>query len=219
MGKPAMRLRAASAERPLHGDDRSVLDTELGLFGVFDGVGSIRDSDRAADLAARIIAKVCRDSSELSLDALVAACDAAQEAIVQGRLGATTAAVAWIVDEQLHYVSIGDSRIYLSIAGRLRQITQDQGEGNLVENVLGESPPPGYQSLTQQNGTLAVMPGDKLILVTDGITGDFWPDLLSLREIAAAVAEDEPYAAAHNLIQAARKRDDRTAVVVFLDHG
>jgi serine/threonine protein phosphatase PrpC len=219
MGKPAMRLRAASAERPLHGDDRSVLDTELGLFGVFDGVGSIRDSDRAADLAARIIAKVCRDSSELSLDALVAACDAAQEAIVQGRLGATTAAVAWIVDEQLHYVSIGDSRIYLSTAGRLRQITQDQGEGNLVENVLGESPPPGYQSLTQQNGTLAVMPGDKLILVTDGITGDFWPDLLSLREIAAAVAEDEPHAAAHNLIQAARKRDDRTAVVVFLDHG
>jgi serine/threonine protein phosphatase PrpC len=195
------------------------LDTELGLFGVFDGVGSIRDSDRAADLAARTIAKVCRDSSELSLDALVAACDAAQEAIVQGRLGATTAAVAWIVDEQLHYVSIGDSRIYLSTAGRLRQITQDQGEGNLVENVLGESPPPGYQSLTQQNGTLAVMPGDKLILVTDGITGDFWPDLLSLREIAAAVAEDEPYAAAHNLIQAARKRDDRTAVVVFLDHG
>lgn len=214
-----MRVRAAMAEQVLHGDDRHVVDIELGLFGVFDGVGSIPDSDRAADLAARTIARVCRDNPEPSLDALVAACDAAQETIIRAHLGATTATVTWIGGDQLNYVSIGDSRLYISRAGKLRQITQDQGEGNLLENVLGEGPPHDYLSLTQQNGTLALEPGDKLILVTDGITGDFPPDLLSLREIEAAVAEDEPQAAADNLIQAARKHDDRTAVVVFVDGG
>jgi protein phosphatase len=153
------------------------------------------------------------------LDALVAACDAAQETIMRSHLGATTATVAWIGDGQMNYVSIGDSRLYLARDGNVRQLTQDQGEGNLLDNVLGELPPPDYQSLAQQNGTLALEPGDKLILVTDGITGDFPPDLLSVGEIEAAVAEDEPQAAADNLIQAARKHDDRTAVVVFFDGG
>jgi PPM family protein phosphatase len=214
-----MRMRVAAAEQVLHGDDRSVVDIELSLFGVFDGVGSIPDSDRAADLAARTITRVCRNNPEPSLDALMAACDAAQEAIVRSHLGATTATVAWIESNQLNYVSIGDSRLYLLRGGKLRQITQDQGEGNLLENVLGELPPPDYESLTQQNGTFVLEPGDKLILVTDGVTGDFAPDLLSLGEIEAAVAEDKPQAAAENLIQAARKHDDRTAVVVFVDGG
>jgi protein phosphatase len=212
-------MRVAAAEQVLHGDDRSVVDIELSLFGVFDGVGSIPDSDRAADLAARTITRVCRNNPEPSLDALMAACDAAQEAIVRSHLGATTATVAWIESNQLNYVSIGDSRLYLLRGGKLRQITQDQGEGNLLENVLGELPPPDYESLTQQNGTFVLEPGDKLILVTDGVTGDFAPDLLSLGEIEAAVAEDKPQAAAENLIQAARKHDDRTAVVVFVDGG
>lgn len=193
------------------------MDTGLGLFGVFDGVGSIPRSNEAAELAAEVIAGVCRSSSVPSLEALVAACHAAQEAIISKHLGATTATVAWVASNTLHYVSIGDSRLYLVGPRRLLQVTRDQGEGNRLDNVLGELPPPSYRSLTQQNGMLTVGVGAKLVLVTDGITGDFRPDLLSLREIELAVAGDDPQAAAENLVRVARKQDDRTAVVVFVD--
>jgi serine/threonine protein phosphatase PrpC len=212
-----MKVRFGLAERALHGDDRALVEPKLGLFGVLDGVGGVARSDEAAQLAASIIAKVCRESSLPPREALALACDLASQEVIEQQLGCTTATLVWIVGSQAHWTSIGDSRLYHAGPGGLRQVSRDQGEGNLVENVIGVAPSPPYLSLTEQLGALALSPGDKLVLVTDGITGDFPPDILDPTEISSALASADPQAAAEALIRIARKHDDRTALVICLN--
>ncbi len=212
-----MRLRVGLAELSLHGQDRALVDLELGLFGVFDGIGEFKDSGQAAELAAETITAACRESVGTPLEALVLGCEEANKAITAGIMGSTTATVAWIIDQRLHYVSVGDSRLYRQrAAGRLVQVTWDEGEGNMVDNYVGHRSPRFRMPVATQKGTLRLNPGDKCLLVTDGITGDFPPDLLKPAELRAAIAGDDPQQAADNLVGIARKQDDRTALVIFV---
>ena len=212
-----MRLRVGLAELSLHGQDRALVDLELGLFGVFDGIGEFKDSGQAAELAAETITAVCYKTKGAPLDALVRGCEESNKAITASIMGATTATVAWIIGQQIHYVSVGDSRLYKQrAAGRLVQITRDEGEGNVLDNYLGYKDPRFRMSLVTQKETLRLDPGDKCLLVTDGITGDFPPDLLRTAELRDAIAGDDPQRAAENLVNIARKQDDRTALVIFV---
>ncbi|HUY09197.1 MAG TPA: protein phosphatase 2C domain-containing protein [Candidatus Dormibacteraeota bacterium] len=219
MADASLAWRVGLAERPLHHQDRSLVDLKLGLFGVFDGVGEFARSGEAAQLAAEVIAEVCRAGNQPPLDAIVAGSARAETLIREQALGCTTAVVAWVLGAQLLYVSVGDSRLYHQPAGgsTLTQITVDEGEGNILFNALGEGPDRQGLSVAPQQGTLRLSSGDKLLLVTDGITGDFVPDLLTEQDLAAAIAGDDPQGAAEKLVEIARKRDDRTALVIFLD--
>ncbi|MGC1183967.1 MAG: PP2C family protein-serine/threonine phosphatase [Candidatus Dormiibacterota bacterium] len=211
-----MRWRVGIAEAPLHHQDRSLVDLELGLFGVFDGVGQFARSGEAAELAARIIGESCRSTTLAPREALVVSCERADRLIRQARLGATTATVAWVVGEEVIYVSVGDSRLYVQAGGRteLVQVTADEGEGRILFNALGDGDTSGTVS---QTGRADLAPGSKLLLVTDGVTGDYPPDLLSERDLASAVEGDDPQVGAEELVARARKRDDKTALVIFLD--
>ncbi|MGC2192760.1 MAG: protein phosphatase 2C domain-containing protein [Candidatus Dormiibacterota bacterium] len=195
--------------------------TELdhGLFGVFDGVGAFPRSGEAAQLAAEVLAEAWRAQELPPAAALLRGCERAELLIRQRCLGATTATLAWIVERLLFYVSVGDSRLYHQPAGASSpvQVTVDEGEGNLLFNVLGEGPDRHGSSVAPQRGTVPLSSGDKVILVTDGITGDFAPDLLTEEELALAIAGADPQRAAEQLVEIARKRDDRTAMVIFLD--
>ncbi len=207
------------AERPVHHQDRSLIDHELSLFGVFDGVGEYRRSGEAAQLAAETIAKVCRTAGLPPLEALVEGCERADAQIAHRELGATTATLARIVGSDLFYVSVGDSRLYRQSLHDLApvQATVDEGEGNVLFNALGLGSGRGGGQVAPQRGRLRLGPREKLLLVTDGITGDFAPDLLSEAELGLAVRAYNPQLAAERLVEIARKRDDRTALVVFLD--
>ncbi|HVB13595.1 MAG TPA: protein phosphatase 2C domain-containing protein [Candidatus Dormibacteraeota bacterium] len=215
----APSVRVGLAELPLHGQDRSLVDLDLGLFGVFDGVGAFERSGEAAQLAAEVVAASCRRGSLAPLEAMAAGCARADFLIREQALGATTATLAWVVDAQLLYVSVGDSRLYHQPTGGspLVQVTVDEGEGNVLFNALGADPRWGGNSVAPQRGALALSAGDRLLLVTDGITGDFEPDLLTARELAVAIEGDDPQRAADQLVVSARKRDDRTALVIFLE--
>ncbi|MGB9483172.1 MAG: PP2C family protein-serine/threonine phosphatase [Candidatus Dormiibacterota bacterium] len=219
MGDASLTWRVGLAEHPLHHQDRSLVDSEMGLFGVFDGVGQFARSGEAAQLAAEVIAEVCRAGDLSALEAMLAGSARAESLIRQRALGCTTATVIWVSGSQLQYVSVGDSRLYRQPAtgSPLEQITVDEGEGNILFNALGEGPDRNGLSVAPQHGTLRLSSGDKLLLVTDGITGDFEPDILTEQELAAAVAGGDPQRAAERLLEIARKRDDRTALVVFLD--
>jgi serine/threonine protein phosphatase PrpC len=219
MGDASLTWRVGLADRPLHHQDRSLIDLEMGLFGVFDGVGQFARSGEAAQLAAEVIAEVCRAGDLSALEAMVAGSARAESLIRQRSLGCTTATVVRVLGSQLQYVSVGDSRLYRQPASGspLEQITVDEGEGNILFNALGEGPDRQGLPVAPQHGTLQLSSGDKLLLVTDGITGDFVPDLLSEQELAAAVESEDPQHAAERLVEIARKRDDRTALVVFLD--
>ena len=212
-----MTLRVGQAQLARHGQDRALVDHALGLFGVFDGVGEFWDSGLAAQLAADVIARTCREQPPAPLDALVRGCEEADRAIGATVTGATTATVAWIVELQLHYVSVGDSRLYRQpIGGPLVQVTRDEGQGNVLDNYLGHGRPWPDTSVVRQRGTLPAEPGDRVLLVTDGVTGDFAPDLLTPEDLAAALTGPDPQAAAEALVRVARKVDDRTALVIFL---
>jgi serine/threonine protein phosphatase PrpC len=214
-----LNLRVGLAQRDLHHQDRSLVDLELALFGVFDGVGQYRRSGEAAQLAAETIVEVCRRGGLPALDALVEGCERADALIAQSRLGATTATLAWIVGGDILYVSVGDSRLYRQKADDPTpvQVTVDEGEGNILANALGLVSSRGHKPVAPQQGKLRLEPKDKLLLVTDGITGDFAPDLLSEVELGLAVRVRDPQHAAERLLEIARKRDDRTALVVFAD--
>lgn len=207
------------ATRPLHDQDRFLIELNLGLFGVFDGVGEFARSGEAAQLAAEVIADVCRAGVLSPATAMVTGCERAETLIRQRALGATTATLAWVVGTKLRYVSVGDSRLYHQPAGSpsLVQVTIDEGEGNILFNALGEGPDRRGAAVAPQRGTVPLCSGDKLLLVTDGITGDFPPDLLTPCELASATNGDDPQRAADRLVEIARKRDDRTALAIFLD--
>ncbi|MGC1407127.1 MAG: protein phosphatase 2C domain-containing protein [Candidatus Dormiibacterota bacterium] len=208
-----------SAQRMLHHQDRSLIDLELSLFGVFDGVGQFRRSGEAAQLALETIVEVCRSGAMPPLEALVAGCVRADARIAQGGLGATTATLAWIVGGDVLYVSVGDSRLYCQKADDPApvQVTVDEGEGNILDNALGLGSSRGRDRVAPQHGKLRLEPPAKLLLVTDGVTGDFAPDLLTDVEVGLAVSGRDPQRAAERLVDIARKRDDRTALVIFAD--
>lgn len=212
-----MRWRVGLAEIPLHDQDRALVDLDLGLFGVFDGVGQFARSGEAARTAAEVISEACRSTSLSPMDALVAGCESADRVIRQRSLGATTATVARVLGDELVYVSVGDSRLYLQEdeTSELVQMTVDEGEGRILFNALGEGDERPGASVAPQRGSLPLRPGSKLLLATDGITGDYPPDLLSAQDLASALESDDPQVAAGQLVKMARKHDDKTALVVY----
>lgn len=193
--------------------------TDRGLFGVFDGVSQFHRSGEAAQLAAEVLAEYCQAGDREPLDALVRGCERADELIRSRALGATTATLGWVIGRQLFYISVGDSRLYHQPVGAPTpmQVSVDEGEGRQLFNALGEGPDRQGSSVAPQHGTVSLAAGDKVLLVTDGITGDYPPDLLTDQDLASAIGGDDPALAAGRLVEIARKIDDRTALVIFLD--
>jgi serine/threonine protein phosphatase PrpC len=141
-------LALGAARLDERGEDRLLVDPEIGLFGVFDGVGGHVDGAAAAELAANTVAAqvrgnlpYCRNSRQAH-DVLRAALYAADASIEQynasrrtgfGASGATTATVAllWsgtssLPGERLVLIAhCGDSRAQLMHRGEFETITLD----------------------------------------------------------------------------------------------
>ena len=211
-----MKLEVGVAERTLHGEDRTLVRLDLNLFGVFDGLGGYLGGAEAAEMAARTV-QACCQSREPSLTVLAHSIIAANKAMIAAKadqqlVGYTTTTVCWISGARMHWVSVGDSRLYHQPVGRpLMPVSRDEGYRNILNNCLGDE----YEFKgIRQRMTSTVGPGDRIVLVTDGITGDFKPDLLSPSDLEAAITGRDAQAAAEQLIEVARKEDDRTAIVI-----
>ncbi len=211
-----MRLDVGLAERPLHGEDRALINLELGLFGVFDGLGGEGNGAEAAELATRTVEEYCQ-GKEPSIETLAHAVIEANKAMIAARadhlpMGYTTVTVCWVYGAQMHWVSVGDSRIYHQPSGRpLMPLSRDEGYRNILSNCLGDDYE--FKGL-RQRVTSRMDPEDRIVLVTDGVTGDFKPDLLSPSDLEAAITGRGAQAAAERLIEVLRKHDDRTAIVI-----
>jgi serine/threonine protein phosphatase PrpC len=211
-----MKLEVGVAERPLHGEDRTLVNLDLNLFGVFDGLGGYPGGAEAAEMAARTVGAYCR-GHEPSLTVLAHSVIAANKAMIAAKanqelVGYTTATICWLAPGRLHWVSVGDSRLYHQPSGgRLMPVSRDEGYRNILNNCLGDEYE--FKGL-RQHSSFVVSHGDKLVLVTDGITGDFKPDLLNPVDLEAAITGRDAQAAAERLIDVARKHDDRSAIVI-----
>lgn len=188
------------------------------LFGVFDGVGGENGGRIAAVTASRTIGEINSRFDLKSPEDLAKALNQASVNISHLESGKSTGILARVVKHEgrpsLIYATAGDSRLYVvNKRGEARLLTIDEGVGNRITNCLGHS-----SDCVKQFGEVALQEGDKVVLCSDGITGDFAPDLMSEGRLGYIVHHSRNASeAAKNLTIEASKKDDRTAIVFAPD--
>ena len=181
---------------------------------------------RGGRAASRLVENVVREFSDnyiLESGANLAyVLNAADERVLNDEnAGVSTAVLVKVVQHEgrtkLAYASVGDSRIYIvDKNNNVQQITHDEGEGSVIWNAIGARREDLAQgaSRTEQYGEVELHQGDRIVLCSDGITGDYGSDLMSDRELGFIMSRStDALEASKNLIASARKNDDRTAIV------
>jgi len=179
-------------------EDNLAVDAERGVFVVADGMGGHAGGAMASAIACKIIPsglELGRDLRQAILDAhrVIQEHPISQES-PPDRAPGTTAVVAQVVGEgQVNVAWLGDSRIYLWTKRdgreRLEQVSKDhslvqylvdQGaiteeqaryhpHRNIILQALGMYTP---DELAPETRSLALQPGDRLLLCTDGLNGE-----------------------------------------------
>jgi serine/threonine protein phosphatase PrpC len=215
-------------------EDSMLVDLELGLFVVADGMGGHNAGEVASGIAVRTLREFFvthSDRTEHTLaDGLVLANDEVLTASGRPEYAGmgTTVVAALVTETQVLVGSVGDSRVYLARGPQLTQLTQDD---SWVARVLAAESlsdddlqrHPMRHVLTKVVGLRADMepsigvsafgPGDVLLLCSDGLHGSV-PDS-AIAGILSTNASLE--AQAQTLVDQALARggtDNITAVIV-----
>lgn len=217
-------------------EDVSVALPEQGVFGVFDGAGGMGNGGEASRAARSAFLR--QNPGQVTNAMQLAQMMETINGEVQKTGGMSTAIVAKVNRTEdgrkyLSYASVGDSRLYiLGKNGEIRQMTRDEGERNVVWNILGMD----KKDLKNVRQTVGVADtervclqyqdvwlneGDRVIMCSDGITGDNSPDpekgrpgdLLTDQEVRNLASTRTTEQAAENLLLGAKKIDDRTVQV------
>jgi protein phosphatase len=210
-------------------DDRQFLRKGR-LAVVADGMGGYEGGQEASRLAVETLVSVYRDfSGDDPQAALVEALQTAHEQIRQYSvdhpelrgMGTTCTAAAIVrgeLGDALHYVHVGDTRLYLVRDGHITKVTRDHSYvGRLVES--GIISPEEAEKHPQRNILTAALgtnpdlimdsprqaeplhPEDVLIICTDGLWGQVRDP-----EILHAVERKSPEQAGRELIDLAKER-------------
>jgi serine/threonine protein phosphatase PrpC len=232
-------------------EDAMHWDARAGLFVVADGMGGHQAGEVASHLAVETLRNFLESTQAdrdltwpygfnptLSFNAnrLVTAVKLANHRVFQqgeeqqAYSGMGTTIVAGLVERDLlTFCSVGDSRLYLTSAGRFVQLTHDD---SWVATVLANEPGVDEASLAQhpmrhvltnvigardetevEVGECPLRRGDTLLLCTDGLHGTLDDATLQLIMAAGGTAEE----LAGRLVGAALERqasDNVTAVIV-----
>ena len=191
------------------GFDAWVFEEDHRMYGVFDGMGTSEGARTASNLAAALFFKRRSDSLDaLQMGGLID--EASKSIAVHAPNDGTTATVARINSEgELHFAHVGDSRLYVLADGRVSQITADEGIGNRLSNYCGP-----YTHGCVQAGKLDADQWDAFMICSDGITGDWKDQLLSVEQIEIVMKEYNATDACQKLYQLSKKADDKTVIVV-----
>lgn len=215
-------------------EDYFVIDPELGLYLVADGMGGAQAGEYASKLAAQTVVEVVRSGGPPSRELLVRAFTEANSSVLQAASGdpllegmGTTLVALLECGPNLAIASVGDSRCYafnssglalltvdqtwVQEVGRRLGIAEEQLRGHPMRHVLtmaiGAQP-----SLKIHTSTLPRRPGVEFLLSTDGLHG-----VVDERTIAEILAGERILAAqCHYLIEAARKAGGPDNITVVL---
>jgi PPM family protein phosphatase len=186
-------------------EDSLLLLPEAGVFAVADGLGGLDAGDLASSIALSRLHDLSLSSDEegtdpaIHLQAMVAAVNhhTYEQRVALGRNMATTLAVVRFSHRSAFVAHVGDSRMYLWHNDTLAQLTHDHSlvnnlceQGALTANQARYSPQ--RHVITRAVGAaptvqpsikpVAVVPGDVLLLCTDGLTS-----MVTDEEIAACL--------------------------------
>ena len=216
-------------------EDAWLVDLDLGLLVVADGMGGHNAGEVASALAVKVIREVFEGSGDVPSETLLTHAvrsanerilSAAAEQPAHSGMGTTVVAVA-IVDDHAFYTSVGDSRVYLWRGGRLTQLTRDDSWLAETLDGAGEQPQdigthPMRHVLTKVVGLrpeldatvseCALAVGDALLLCSDGVHGAVPHELLASMLGSQKTVED----LAQNVVRSAINRgatDNVTAIV------
>jgi protein phosphatase len=207
------------------------------LAVIADGMGGYEGGQEASRLAVETVRTVYeRDLGDDPQSVLVTGFRSAHDTI-QGfaaqhpqftGMGTTCTALS-IVEQNLHFAHIGDSRLYLLRAGTIARLTRDDSYvGRLVETGLvsskdAESHPQrhiltaalgsGHEVIPQiPEQPIPLEAGDVLVLCTDGL----W-SVVGEAEIARMALSETPTEACSKLVDAALQRGgpDNVTVIVL----
>jgi len=183
-------------------EDAFLVDLELGLLAVADGMGGHRAGEVASALALKALGEKVKEHCQGDpLMHLVSAVRFANRVVYRSALGredyrgmGTTLTAAWFIGKEVLLAHVGDSRAYLFRDGQLRMLTSDHsyvGElvrsGGLTQEEARYHPQRNI--LTRALGTgdevevdgkaVSLEEGDLLLLCTDGL-----PEVVRDEEIA-----------------------------------
>jgi protein phosphatase len=196
------------------------------LAVVADGMGGYEGGALASGIAVEVIRSKYLNSElnapeDALVDALVSAHvairNAARESPEDSRMG-TTCTAAVLHNNQLFYVHVGDSRLYMVRDSQISRVTRDQ---TMIEKLVEEGILTREQAKTHPDrhvlmsalgvgeevpaelpeNPIPLHDGDILLLCSDGLH-----DLVSDEEILQAVLQDIPEAACHKLVDQAKAR-------------
>ena len=219
---------ASLHDNSAHGEDRFLIrelsDTAC-LDAVLDGVTHCEGG-----YASGFATQVLQDTPIRSLEDLLGALEEANDTLFQsgkGRNLLTTASVALKTGAELHAVNIGDSPLYLVRSGtvsELSTITSPEVLTSLANGAVGLR-----ATLAYKHRKLALEPGDRLILATDGLVNNVFPsEILDVVQSCSSAVEavsrlEHLLAEKHRLHQGREdlygtfREDDCTVVIRYFD--
>ena len=215
--------------RPLN-EDSAVALPERGVWAVADGMGGHERGDVASRLVTDRLARLppTANGQELlrAVRSTLADCHRELREQAAGSLCGCTVVVLLAVDAHFACLWAGDSRLYRLRAGHLDQLTRDH---SLVQELIdqGQLTPEAARTHPWRNRiTRAVgigdrleldamqdrlLPGDRFLLCTDGLTGE-----LEDTDIASTLASAAPEPAANALIALALERGGRDNITFVI---
>jgi len=192
------------------GFDGFLVNEKHRVFGVFDGMG-VSEGARAIAI---MIGNAINHHASLGHDCKQMAetinATARTSAAHYPHDGSTATVVRVTSDGVLEYAHVGDSRLYVYRRGRIKQITADEGIGNLLLNYVG-----AYSHGVNQIGQIEAEDWDAFMLCTDGITGDFKDQFIEDEQIERVFQDRQTsQEICNDLVSMSKKDDDKTIIVV-----
>ena len=218
------------AEHAEYGEDTALIDEDMKLYGVFDGMGSGLNPKFASQLAADTVKELFANAPEAtSIEEVHALMQEAFKLIREyitndpnNSNEVTTATIIKLIETEkdglvLVLGQAGDSRAFVfnAATGTYTSIAEDQSEGNRIHNGLGKSQGTWPRVKDQFAFYAKNKDGDASILIcSDGITGDWDYQFLSEAEMLQAFSMPTAAEAAQEFINVSKKHDDKTAIVI-----
>ena len=197
---------ASFQDNSAHGED-SFLVRELGdtsvLDAVMDGVSQCEGA-----YASGFTQQMLQDSKIQNLDDMKDVLEQVNSLLFQSGQGnnlLTTISAALKLDDQLHLIFAGDSPVYLITGGELQELTtivKSRLLPSLSGGAVGQS-----ETFKYQYKQVTLQPGDRLILTTDGLIDNVFPEEMA-EIVRASGSPEEAVSALEELV--GEKRRQRT---------